>query len=154
MSGKPNNQVSNMVKQAEKADLARVAALAALLWPEHTPQELAALLAQQQANGAQFFVLYQMDEPAGFAQCSLRRDYVEGTASSPVGYLEGLFVKQEYRRRGGAKALLAACEQWAREQGCTEFASDCELENRASQRFHRSAGFRETNRIVCFAKKL
>lgn len=143
-----------MVKKVENTDLGAAAALAALLWPEHTPQELAALLIQQQANGAQCFVLYQQDEPAGFAQCSLRRDYVEGTASSPVGYLEGLFVKEEYRRRGGAKALLAACEQWAREQGCTEFASDCELANCASQRFHRSAGFREANRIVCFAKKL
>lgn len=143
-----------MVRIAEKEDLAAVAALAALLWPEHTPQELEALLAKQQAGGAQFFVLYRQNAAAGFAQCSLRRDYVEGTSCSPVGYLEGLFVKEECRRQGCAKALLTACEQWAREQGCTEFASDCELENQESLRFHLSAGFREANRIICFAKKL
>ena len=143
-----------MIKKAEKEDLEAVSALAALLWPGHTPQELAALLAEQQASGTQFFVLFRQNAAAGFAQCTLRRDYVEGTASSPVGYLEGLFVKAECRRQGCAKALLAACEQWAREQGCTEFASDCELENQESLRFHLSAGFREANRIVCFAKKL
>ena len=35
--------------------------------------------------------------PIGFAQCTLRNDYVEGSSSSPVGYLEGIYVKDEYR---------------------------------------------------------
>lgn len=90
----------------------------------------------------------------GFAQCQLRRDYVEGTESSPVGYLEGIFVAEEYRHQGVARKLLAACEIWAKEQGCTEFASDCELANTASLRFHLNVGFQEANRIICFTKKL
>ena len=57
-------------------------------------------------------------------------------------------------RRGGARALLAACEDWARARGCREFASDCELDNEASIGFHRAVGFAEANRIVCFAKRL
>ena len=90
----------------------------------------------------------------GFAQCQLRRDYVEGTETSPVGYLEGIYVVEECRKKGIAGALLDACESWAREKGCAEFASDCELENAQSLRFHLSMGFEEANRIICFTKKL
>ena len=90
----------------------------------------------------------------GFAQCQLRQDYVEGTESSPVGYLEGVFVEESHRNSGYARSLLAACEQWAREQGCSEFASDCELTNTQSLAFHLHCGFREANRIICFTKKL
>lgn len=90
----------------------------------------------------------------GFAQCGLRRDYVEGTTSSPVGYLEGIFIKEEYRKRGLARDLLEACQEWAKEQGCTEFSSDCELDNEDSRKFHLKMGFAEANRIICFTKKL
>ena len=93
-------------------------------------------------------------EAVGFAQCQLRRDYVEGTESSPVGYLEGIFVTQPCRNRGYARALLAACQDWARARGCTEFASDCELTNSESLAFHLRMGFLEANRIICFTKRL
>lgn len=103
---------------------------------------------------AEVFLKFVEDIPAGFAQCQLRHDNVEGTDSSPVGYLDGIFVKEEYRKWGYAKELLAACEQWARERGCTEFASDCELSNTGSFQFHIGAGFEEANRVICFTKKL
>ena len=92
--------------------------------------------------------------PVGFAQCGLRADYVEGTETSPVGYLEGVFVKEEYRNHGYAKGLLLYCEEWAKYMGCTEFASDCELENIGSLKFHIAMGFAEANRIICFKKKI
>ena len=79
---------------------------------------------------------------------------MEGTYSSPVGYLEGIFVREEFRHQGIAKQLLFACENWAKEQGCREFASDCELGNTESLRFHLGLGFEEANRIICFVKKL
>ena len=84
----------------------------------------------------------------------MRNDYVEGTENSPVGYLEGIFVCPEHRKKGYAKALLLHCEQWAKAMGCTEFASDCELDNLGSLRFHLAMGFREANRIICFQKRL
>lgn len=90
----------------------------------------------------------------GFAQCQLRCDYVEGTIHSPVGYLEGIFVREDHRRTGVAGKLLAACEDWARAMGCREFASDCELPNTDSLAFHLRLGFTEANRIICFTKKL
>ena len=144
-----------MIRKALLSDVATVAALAQQLWPHH---EAAQLLEEfepllEDANAA-VFLAFSDDMPVGFAQCQLRHDYVEGTASSPVGYLEGIFVVPAYQKQGIARALLASCEKWAKEQGCVEFASDCELSNTNSLRFHLSMGFEEANRIICFTKKL
>lgn len=79
---------------------------------------------------------------------------MEGTESSPVGYLEGVFVSEEYRKRGYAAESLAECEKWAAEKGCGEFASDCEPDNAESLKFHMAVGFEEANRIICFRKDL
>ena len=104
--------------------------------------------------GNEVFLAFVQGEPVGFAQCGLRYDHVEGTNSCPVGYLEGIFVKAQYRRRGIASQLLNRCEDWAKEKGCTEFGSDCALSNRESASFHLESGFEEADRIVCFVKKL
>ncbi len=129
--------------------------LAVLLWPEHQAealeQEFSLLMTE---NKAAFFLARAGELAVGFAQCALRHDYVEGTGSSPVGYLEGIYVREERRRKGVAAGLLSACEAWARQQGCREFASDCEIDNTQSLRFHLAAGFDEANRIICFTKKL
>lgn len=97
---------------------------------------------------------YENDIPIGFAQCQLRYDYVEGAKTSPVGYLEGIFIKEGYRNKGYAKELLAECEVWAKGNGCQEFASDCEIDNIDSVQFHKAMNFTEANRIICFTKKL
>ena len=142
------------VSPAREEELPAVAALAAKMW-EHPAEELqtefAALLPQPDAV---LFAAKRDGEIVGFAQCQLRHDYVEGTSSSPVGYLEGVFVDEAHRKQGVAAALLRACETWAKEKGCTEFASDCELTNTESLRFHTALGFEEANRIICFRKTL
>ena len=79
---------------------------------------------------------------------------MEGTETSPVGYLEGIFIKKEYRNKGYAKELLEECERWAKSMGCQEFASDCEADNSDSFHFHKAVSFTEANRIICFTKKL
>ena len=144
-----------MIKKAGFEDLEIVARLAVLMWDDATiqdlTQEFADIISQKDAL---FLLKYIQDEPVGFAQCQLRYDYVEGTTTSPVGYLEGIFIKEEYRNKGYAKELLLECEQWAREMGCAEFASDCEIDNSNSFGFHTALGFREVNRIVCFTKRL
>ena len=129
--------------------------LALELWPHHSAKELKAEFGETLAkDDAVFFLEYDGILPIGFAQCQLRFDYVEGTSASPVGYLEGIFVSEPYRKKGIARRLLTACEGWAKEKGCTEFASDCELTNTQSLRLHQSIGFEEANRIICFAKKI
>jgi len=45
-------------------------------------------------------------------------------------------------------------ENWAREQGCIEMASDALIDNRLSHRAHASMGFEVVDRCVHFKKKL
>lgn len=144
-----------MIQKAENKDLPVLSELACRLWPGHTEAEMRDAYAEMlQKPDAAFFLAYTEEIPVGFAHCQLRYDYVEGTDSSPVGYLEGIYVADGYRKRGIAGELLAACESWAKGRGCTEFASDCELSNVQSLRFHLNVGFTEANRIICFTKKL
>ena len=105
-------------------------------------------------DDAAVFIAEEAGTAVGFAQCQLRHDYVEGTETSPVGYLEGIYVDEAYRGRGIARELLEVCEEWARGKGCAEFASDCEIDNTDSLKFHLKVGFKEEGRIICFAKKL
>ncbi len=142
------------IRPASVNDLNELARLGRQLWPSHTEEDLLKEFGQILAEGGFFCLLLRQERSVGFAQCQLRRDYVEGAASSPVGYLEGIYVEPESRRRGLARLLLTYCEHWAREQGCLEFASDCELENDLSLNFHLAAGFREAGRIIHFIRRL
>ena len=138
-----------------KAEIKDMNIVAVLMWDNHSANELADDFSKILSTGkAQFFLKYETDIPVGFAQCQLRYDYVEGTETSPVGYLEGIFIKKEYRNKGYAKELLEECERWAKSMGCQEFASDCEADNSDSFHFHKAVSFTEANRIICFTKKL
>ncbi len=143
------------IVHARMEHLSDAAELALLLWPAHTFDELANEMCGL-INSAQnaVFLAYHEDRAIAFVQCSLRYDYVEGSESSPVGYLEGIFVRDEFRGQGVASALLEHSMNWSREQGCIEFASDCELSNQQSLQFHLHSGFAEANRIICFIRKL
>ena len=144
-----------MIRKAQIQDAEAIAGLAVRMWDDHDPNDLANEFRELiNAEGSACFIKCVDGKPVAFAQVQLRHDYVEGTESSPVGYLEGIFVSERYRKNGYAAELLSECENWAREKGCTEFASDCELDNADSLRFHLAAGFEETNRIICFKKDL
>ena len=144
-----------MIKRAKVEDAEILASLAIQMWTENDPDEQAEEFRELVMNeDAVCFVKYEDDKPVGFAQCQLRHDYVEGTESSPVGYLEGILVAEGYRKKGYAAELLSECEKWAKEKGCTEFASDCELDNEDSLKFHMALGFEEANRIICFRKEI
>lgn len=144
-----------MIKYATKEDIMTLAKLAIQMWDSHTLFELEADFAEiVMDEDAKCFIKYIGMEPVGFAQCQLRHDYVEGTKTSPVGYLEGVFIKEKFRHKGFAKELLHECEKWAKERGCLEFASDCELDNAKSFQFHIGMGFEETNRVICFKKEI
>ncbi len=144
-----------MVRQAKKEDAFELARLAIQMWEDHEIEELAGEFEELvQSDEAACYLKYEGDAAVGFAQCQLRHDYVEGTETSPVGYLEGILVEEAYRHKGYAKELLRECENWARSKGCTEFASDCELENEESLRFHMAMQFEEANRVICLRKSI
>ena len=100
------------------------------------------------------FVALEDGRVIGFAEAAVRHDYVNGCDTSPVLFLEGLFVDPDHRRQGVAGALVAAVADWGRARGYTEFASDAEIDNVDSYAMHRALGFAETERVVYFRREL
>jgi aminoglycoside 6'-N-acetyltransferase I len=127
------------------------------LWPHHGPEvhlrEMAALCAAPERFG-QFLFLAPDGETQGFVEVAMRTDYVNGTRTSPVAFLEGIYVIPSARRQGIARMLVDRATQWARERGCSEFASDALFENQVSHAMHRALGFQETERVVYFCKPI
>ncbi len=82
--------------------LAQWATLRQQLWPHHEMaahlQEGAELLTAAHLNA--FLVLDAQSQAVAFADAALRHDYVNGCESSPVVYLEGVYVQPASRRRG------------------------------------------------------
>jgi aminoglycoside 6'-N-acetyltransferase I len=103
---------------------------------------------------AQFLARGADGRAAGFVEASLRTDYVNGTDSSPVAFLEGIYVAPSYRRQGVGRLLVAAVAAWARARGCSELASDAPLDKLVSHAMHTALGFEETERVVYFRKLL
>jgi len=126
------------------------------LWPdghhEHA-DEVDAYFAGRAPEPAAVLVAVDGPRVVGFAELSLRA-CAEGCTTSPVAYLEGLYVVPDARRRGVARALVAAFEAWGREQGCREVASDTRADNQDSARMHLALGFEEAPPIRCFRKGL
>lgn len=92
-------------------------------------------------------------EALGFAEAAKRHDYVNGCDTSPVLFLEGIYVVPDMRRQGIARALCTSIEQWGTAHGCEEFASDAAIDNVDGQTLHRALGFDETERVVFFRKR-
>ncbi|MCL2225982.1 MAG: GNAT family N-acetyltransferase [Defluviitaleaceae bacterium] len=128
------------------------AALCNELWQDDSPAEW--LEEWNRGDLPHEFLYIHNSEPVAFISLSLRNDYVEGTDSAPVGYLEGIYVKPQFRKRGIAREMVEFAKKWASAKGCTEFASDCELPNEESHLFHTRIGFTEANRIICFTMDL
>ena len=127
------------------------------LWPHCSREEHLAEMSSFAADPERYvqFVAYAEPRlPVGFVEASLRNDYVNGTNSSPVAFLEGIYVAPEHRRQGIAAQLVGSVAEWATSRGCREFASDAPLENELSQVVHKALGFRETERVVFFRKAL
>jgi len=56
-------------------------------------------------------------------ELSIRLD-IPGLEDQPVGYVEGLYIKQEARGQDLGRRLLQVSREWAREHNCIGFASD------------------------------
>ncbi len=97
---------------------------------------------------------YENGSVVGFCECTLRKDYVEGSSASPTAYLEGIFVQESFRKQGIAKMLIDSAEKWAKQHGCCEMGSDTEISNEESIVMHIGLGFSEKSRNVHFIKHI
>jgi aminoglycoside 6'-N-acetyltransferase I len=127
------------------------------LWPEGAsdhPFEIASYFAGRLREPLQVLLaLDDAEKPVGFAELSIRNS-AEGCDTDQIAYLEGWYVVPEARQHGVGRALVQAAEQWAREEGCSEFASDTLFDNDISAAAHRALGFTEVVQIRCFRKSL
>jgi len=114
-------------------------------------QEMAEILAE--VVGCVLVVERPSARLAGYVHIGSRK-YAEGRTTSPVAYLEEWFVDADVRRQGVGKALIAAAEEWARQNGFHELASDTTIDNEISLASHLALGFTEVERQINFIKKL
>lgn len=147
-----------MIRKAQRSDLRALVVLRNRLWPSTpTEEHLQDLERYFQGVAREPLEILVSEDPAGklsgFCELSIRA-YAESCDTDRVGYLEGWYVEVEHRRKGLGALLVAAAEDWARAQGCTEFASDAEAENQVSIEAHQALGFEDVGLIRCFRKDL
>jgi len=146
-----------IIRRAAEGDLAAWAELRAALWPDDAVEDHFAEAAETLAGSGDFIALVAETPEgliAGFLEAALRHDYVNGCDTSPVAFVEGLYVRPDYRKADTARRLCAAVADWARTRGCAELASDAEIDNLESHAFHKAIGFEETERVVYFRMAL
>lgn len=143
------------ISEAQQTDLSAVVQMAGTLYREKDTemleQEFQDILSSERD---QTFVAKEKKQCIGFIHMALRFEYVEGAENSPVAYMEGIYVLLEFRLQHAAHQLVEAGKLWALEKGCTQIASDAELDNTVSHRFHQNTGFKEVNRLVCYIKNI
>jgi aminoglycoside 6'-N-acetyltransferase I len=151
----PGKRPPVQIETCNQNHLPQWVALRIALWPDEDAgqmtQEAPGLLARP---GMLVLVAREGETVIGFTEASIRRDYVNGCETTPVAFVEGIYVTPNQRRRGVARALIAAVEDWARQQGLSELASDALLDNAQSHAMHEALGFGETERVVYFRKPI
>jgi aminoglycoside 6'-N-acetyltransferase I len=150
-----------VIRPALLSDVETLAGLCFALWPDSPREdhaaELSALLEKRTTPPLPLvhFVAETSDgRLVGFLEAGLRSHADCCDTSHPVGYVEGWYVAEGYRRQRIGRQLLAAGEAWARGQGCVEMASDALIENELSQKAHAALGYQVVARSVLYRKPL
>lgn len=128
------------------------------LWPEHGEgehrREIEEFIAGRATEPAAVLLARSKEgNLVGLIELSIRA-YAEGCEQANPAYVEGVDVESAHRRNGIAGQLLKAAEEWARQNGCTEIASDSLPVNSASSELHKESGFRDAGLIQCWIKPL
>jgi len=116
-------------------------------------QEDEMLLIANDKEWRESFIVFEGDKEVGLLEVSLR-NFVDGCLTTPVAYIEGIYIVGEYRGKGYGRRILNEAKSWGKSRGCSEIASDSELDNLEAQQFHNAIGFEETYRIVQYRMDL
>lgn len=147
------------IVKADNSNINQWVELSLKLFPKEDKLELGMLynryLNYQNLPQREMGYLYKEDDKyVGFINYSTKQDYVSGSTSSPVLYIEAIYVLPEYRQKGVGHKLIRHVEQIAKDKNIQQVASDCELNNNVSEQFHKNCGFTEVERIICFIKNV
>jgi aminoglycoside 6'-N-acetyltransferase I len=129
--------------------------LSILLFPEEEFNELFQLYRKSFESQKEVGFLCRINSRfIGIIHLSIRTDYVNGTDTSPVVFVEAIYVLPEYRKHGIGKYFIDHAEKYALQNGIKQIASDCLIDNYDSERFHKCCGFKETERVIYFVKEV
>jgi aminoglycoside 6'-N-acetyltransferase I len=146
-----------LIRPVEPADAEIWERMRTALWPDDTGNhalDIAKYFNASRTNPLEVLLACTgAGARVGFIELSIR-PYAEGCDTDRVAFVEGWFVVPEHRGRGVGAALMRAAEEWARARRCTELASDTQSFNEESIAAHKSLGFDEVERLVCFRKLL
>ena len=149
------------IRAARLTDCERLAVMFHALWPagsvEEHGKEVRAILDGTAKLTLPIAVLVaegRGDGVVGFVEVDLRSHADGCDPAQPVGYIEGWYVAEEYRRSGVGAKLIAAAEDWSRGFGCVEMGSDAVIDNVVSQSAHAALGYEVVDRCVHYRKRI
>jgi len=141
------------IKKADITNIKEWTDLAIKLFPDNSYEEEFNFHKSVLNSEKEMGFLYQKDgKIVGFMNISIRTDYVNGTDFSPVVFIEALYILPQYQRQGIGKEFIEYARQFAKQKGIKQMASDCFIDNALSENFHKSCGFIEQERVICFVK--
>ena len=113
-----------VIRHVTIADAEAWARMREALWPgdPHSADIAAFFAGTLSEPGAVLIAEPNPGVPVAVVELSVRRD-LPSTEGAPTGYVEGLYVEPHHRVAGITRRLLRAAQQWARQRGCTFFAS-------------------------------
>jgi aminoglycoside 6'-N-acetyltransferase I len=149
------------IRRAQSQDLDQLAEMRALLWPDtsakaHREEVAEALLTNMSGTLPMAILVAEGDDGQliGFLEVGMRSHADGCDPKRPVGFVEGWFVREDFRKRGVGTALMRSATGWAHSQGCAEMASDALIDNDASLKAHAALGFEVVDRCVHFRKTI
>lgn len=145
----PNPEPKPKVREAKPGDAEAIASLINLLQHEIDGKALAKNLSRLKKLGELPLVATLEKQVVGL--CGVHK-MVAIHRPAPVGRITILVVAEKVRKRGIARMLVAAAEQWCRDQGCKliEVTSNDRLA--PAHAFYRHMGYERTS--IRFFKKL
>ena len=141
------------IRRAGQKELPQWVSMRKQLWPHASFDELKEIEHLFKADNFACFLAESDASVVGFIELALR-PYVNGCSTSPVAFIEGIWVNDKLQKQGIGRLLVKKAEEWASSLSLKELASDTRIESEHSIHAHKSWGFQETERIVYFKKDL
>ena len=149
-------RVATRIRRVDRSDRDELLRLRTAFWPDHPIETHVSEIAEYAPDNetlTAFVAVRPEGGLAGFLEASIR-PFADGCDTRPVGYIEGWYVDPDARLQGIGRQLVQAAEVWAAQRGCKEMASDCLVDNQASQQAHLRLGYVETERLIHFRRLL
>jgi len=121
--------------------------------PDEIEEESKLLLKANPAHWQTFVAEVNEHHLAGYI-CGSVKIVSEIVSQMRIGYVESWYVDIEYRRKGIGRMLYQTLEAWFRKMNCVQAMSDTNLENDISVKAHSGIGFKESERLILFTKKM